>query len=125
MSGAKRTKVLVVEDELLVRIGVRDLIDDCGYEPIEAAHAAEALSILERDTEIKIVIADIAIPCPIGGLTLAKTIRSKWPPIDLIITSGKIEPTADDLPARAKFLPKPFTAGDLSAVLHGFSGPAS
>jgi len=51
------------------------------------------------------------MPGSMDGLRLATAIRSRWPPIQVIVTSGKITPSA--LPEKVSFLPKPYTLKDI------------
>ena len=106
---AARPVVLVVEDEPILRIDAVDLVEDAGFEAIEAAGADEAVRILESRPDIRIVFTDIDMPGGMDGLRLAAAIRNRWPPIEIIITSGKRHPRADELPARGVFFSKPYS----------------
>jgi CheY-like chemotaxis protein len=96
--------VLVVEDELLSRLHAASLVEDAGYSAIEAANADEAIAILEARKDIRIVFTDIDMPGSMDGLKLARAIRNRWPPIELILTSGHFSLRNGDLPARGRFL---------------------
>ena len=54
--------VLIVEDEPLVRIGAVNIIEDAGFEVIEAANADEAIGILECRSDVRVVFTDIHMP---------------------------------------------------------------
>jgi CheY-like chemotaxis protein len=90
--------VLVVEDEVLSRLHAVDLVEDAGYTAIEASNADEAIAILEARKDIRIVFTDIDMPGSMDGLKLAHAIRKRWPPIELILTSGHFHLTDDDMP---------------------------
>jgi CheY-like chemotaxis protein len=115
-------KVLVVEDELLSRIHAVNLIEDAGYEAIEASNADQAIKILEERKDIRIVFTDINMPGSMDGLKLSRAIRKRWPPIELILTSGDFMVSNGDLPERGRFLPKPYADEQLIGALRHFAG---
>jgi len=100
--------VLVVEDEFLLRLHAVQLVEQAGFEAVEAANADEAVSILEARKDIRIVFTDINMPGSMDGLKLAHAIRKRWPPIELILTSGHFDISNSELPARGRFFPKPY-----------------
>jgi CheY-like chemotaxis protein len=112
--------VLVVDDEPLVRMVAAATIQDAGFETIEAADADSAIAILEARKDIRIVFADIHMPGPMDGLKLARAIRDRWPPIELILTSGLIKVGQQDLPERGVFLAKPYSLEALTAAVTRF-----
>jgi two-component system, response regulator PdtaR len=73
--------VLIVEDEPLVRLGAVQTIEDAGFEVIEAANADEAIEILEKRSDIRVVFTDVHMPGSMDGLKLAHAVRNRWPPI--------------------------------------------
>jgi CheY-like chemotaxis protein len=101
------TYVLVVEDEILSRIHAVNLVEDAGFAAIEASNADEAIAILEARKDIRIVFTDINMPGSMDGLKLARAIRDRWPPIELILTSGHFDLGDRDIPERGRFFPKP------------------
>jgi DNA-binding NtrC family response regulator len=100
--------VLVVEDEFLMRLHAVQLVEQAGFKAVEAANADEAVSILETRKDICIVFTDINMPGSMDGLKLAHAIRKRWPPIELILTSGHFDIPNSELPARGRFFPKPY-----------------
>jgi DNA-binding response OmpR family regulator len=100
-------KILVVEDETLISLMVEDALEDAGFSVLTAPNADDALVILERDT-VDVVFTDIDMPGSMDGLTLAANVRTRWPPVHIIIASGKRRPTPDELPSDAFFFPKPY-----------------
>lgn len=99
--------VLVVEDEPLLRLFVAELLLDAGFRVIEAASAAEALTILSAGLNVVVVLADVDMPPGITGYELAHEVHRNWPGIQILITSGRRWPEQGDLPAGAAFLAKP------------------
>jgi CheY-like chemotaxis protein len=120
-SNKPRDLVLVVEDEVLIRMHSADMIRDLGFEVIEAVDADEAVSLLESVPGIKVVFTDIQMPGSMDGLLLAAVVRDRWPPVALLITSGKVRPPADDMPAGARFIPKPYSPWQLKEQLHSLA----
>lgn len=110
--------VLVVEDEPLVRMTAIDIIEDAGFIALEAADADEAIAILEAHPEIRIVFTDIEMPGSINGLKLAAFIRDRWPPIEIVVTSGRIRDAEQHLPPGGVYIPKPYRAAELAETLH-------
>jgi CheY-like chemotaxis protein len=74
---------------------------------IAAADAAEAIASLESREDIRIVFTDINMPGSMDGLKLAAAVKDRWPPIELIIATGKGAPSKDQMPLGSLFIPKP------------------
>jgi CheY-like chemotaxis protein len=110
--------VLVVEDDFLQRLSAASIIEEAGFEVLEAANASEAISILETRKDIRVVFTDIEMPGSMDGIRLARAIRDRWPPIELILTSGKHRLEANTIPARGQFLSKPYDPGVLVGVVN-------
>lgn len=112
-----RRVVLVVEDEPLQRMMAVDLVEDAGFEAVEAMGSDDAVRILESRPDIRIVFTDIDMPGGLDGMKLAAAIRDRWPPIELIIVSGRRVPTLDEIPARGLFFSKPYERIEVAAAL--------
>jgi two-component system, response regulator PdtaR len=100
------TTVLIVEDEALVREVIQTELEDAGYEVVLAENADAAIVILEARADIHLVFTDIDMPGSMDGLKLAACVRDRWPPVHIIITTGKERPR--EIPANALFIPKPY-----------------
>lgn len=100
--------VLVVEDEPLQRMMAVDMIEEAGFEVVEAADATSAIEILERRLDIHVVFTDIDMPRGLDGIKFAAAVRDRWPPIEIIITSGRSWAKDLRLPERAVFFSKPY-----------------
>jgi CheY-like chemotaxis protein len=118
LSASKRPVVLIVEDEFLLRMNAVDMIEAAGFEAIEAANADQAIQILESRLDITVVFTDIQMPGSMDGLKLAQAVRGRWPPIKIVATSGHVSVTETDLPDGGRFLPKPYSPGEITGVLH-------
>ena len=109
--------ILVVEDEPILRLMAVDIVESAGFVAVEATDASQAVTILSGRTDIRIVFTDIDMPRGLDGMMLAMLIRKRWPPIELILTSGKLTPRAEDMPARGVFFPKPYHERDVVAAM--------
>jgi CheY-like chemotaxis protein len=113
--------VLVVEDELFARLHAINLVEDAGFTAVEASNSDEAIAILEARKDIRIVFTDIDMPGSMDGLKLAHAIRRRWPPIELVLTSGHFDIREDQLPERGRFFPKPYRDEEIISALNGFA----
>jgi CheY-like chemotaxis protein len=100
---AGRTKILVVEDEPLLLMMAVEVVEDAGFQAIEASNADQAVTLLESNPDITILWTDIDMPGSMDGLKLAVLVRDRWPPIEILIVSGKQRPATEDLPERGVF----------------------
>ena len=119
MSNAvpRRRVVLVVEDEYFLRLNAVLMIEDAGFDVLEAANADQAIEILEVRPDIHVIFTDIQIPGSMDGLKLAHAVRGRWPPIKIIATSGRVNLRTDDLPEGGRFLPKPYGPEEVIGTL--------
>jgi CheY-like chemotaxis protein len=120
-NSTKIPAVLIVEDEPLIRIGAVNLIEDAGFEVIEAASADEAIRILECRSDIRVMFTDIHMPGSMDGLKLAHAVRYRWPPIKIIVTSGREMVAEQDLPAGGCFFAKPYSPMEILGALRGWT----
>jgi CheY-like chemotaxis protein len=117
MTRQSGSVVLVVEDETILRLQTVLIIEKAGYNVVEASNADEAIAILETREDIRVVVTDIEMPGSMDGIKLARAIRDRWPPIELIVTSGRHRVRTGELPPRAKFMPKPYRPDVLVTVI--------
>jgi len=99
--------VLVVEDEMVLRMRAVDIVEDAGFVPVEAVSADEAMAILESRDDISLLFTDVQMPGAMDGLKLAHAAHTRWPHIKIILVSGQIAITEADKPDDSKFFPKP------------------
>jgi len=116
----KRKVILTVEDEFLISAYLDDVLADAGYEVISTHNADEAIRVLEQRDDIGLIITDIDMPGSMNGLKLAAAVRDRWPPVEIVITTGKQRPAQDQMPAAAAFIPKPYTPRDVLRTVGGF-----
>ena len=122
--------VLVVEDSAIIRMGAVDLVQSAGYEALEASNADEAIRILESRADIDLVFTDVQMPGTMDGIKLSHYIRNRWPPVKLIVASGKAILEESSLPEGSRFFSKPYSnhviADAMAGMLSGdFSIPAA
>jgi two-component system, response regulator PdtaR len=99
--------LLVVDDEPLIRMDLRLLAEEAGFDVVEAGTAAQARQVLEGRNDIRVVFTDIRMPGDMDGLALAHYVRRRWPPTVIVICSGNSTPSPEELPSEAVFLSKP------------------
>jgi CheY-like chemotaxis protein len=118
-----RPVVLIVEDEVLLRWTAVAIIEDAGFDVVEAGTGIEAISVLEKRSDIRTVFTDVEMPGSFNGIQLAYLIRTRWPSIGIMATSGQLRLREDDLPAGARILHKPYAAANLTDTLRELMGP--
>jgi len=109
--------VLIVEDEEIIRLDAVDIVREAGFDAYEAADSDEALRILESHGDIGILFTDIDIPGSMDGLTLAHAVHGRWPPVRIIIASGKLSLRAPDMPIESAFFSKPYRPAQIVGKL--------
>ena len=104
MTNAAPPAVLVVEDEALLLITIADELRDCGFIVHEATNADAAILLLEAHPEIGILFTDIDMPGSMDGLKLSAAVRHRWPPVKIIVTSGKVASDRLTMPEGGVFM---------------------
>lgn len=113
MIGTAKPSLLVVEDEMFIRMFAVDTLEDRGYMILEASDGHEALAILEETSGIALIFTDVNMPGDVDGLDLAGEVAKRWPDIEIIVTSGAVRLADDDIPDAGTFLPKPYAPAEL------------
>lgn len=108
--------VLLVEDDHDVRRTIRRKLAGIGYPLVEAENGAEALSLLQRINEIKILLSDIDMPGGMDGYALAARVKAEFPATGIVLMSGQANFSGID-DHSIPFLRKPFSVADLSEAL--------
>ena len=117
--------VLVVEDEMLLRMRAVDMVEDAGFTPVEAVNADDALAILESRPDIELLFTDIQMPGSMDGLRLAYAVHERWPLIKIILVSGQLKLTDTDKPAKSRFFGKPIDAKQMIGEMQDMMGNGS
>lgn len=116
--------ILVVEDQDDLRLEACDLLQEAGFEALEAEDARAALAVMQERPDIRVLFTDVEMPGDIDGIHLAREVHERWPLVYLLVTSGKVAVREDDLPDDGRFVPKPYRASTLIAqvrnlIAHG------
>jgi len=82
------TTLLIVEDEILVRLAVADYLRDCGHRILEASSAEEAQAILRSGEPVEILFSDINLGAGLSGFDLARWVREEYPSVRILLASG-------------------------------------
>jgi CheY-like chemotaxis protein len=107
-------RVLLVDDEYIVRASTAGMLSELGYEVVQAASAEEALSLLDREPHMDGIITDHLMP-GMSGVELARAIRLKRPGTPVLLLSGFAE--AEGIESDLPLLAKPFRQSNLAATL--------
>ena len=114
--------VLVVEDELVLRMNAVNMVEDAGFIPVEAINADQAISILESRSDISLLFTDIQMPGSMDGLKLAHAVHERWPGIKIILVSGQVNPSEAERPEDSRFFGKPLGIDDMIVQLQDMVG---
>jgi CheY-like chemotaxis protein len=103
--------VLVVEDEMMVRMPIAEYLRDCGYNVLEASDASEAIAAVGAEGPVSLVFSDVRMPGKMDGFELAEWFQSHYPSVPVLLTSGYNG--GRNLPAgsifRGRFIEKPYS----------------
>jgi PAS domain S-box-containing protein len=120
LSEVEMEKVLIVEDEPDLLDVAAELFRAIGYEVLTASSGAEAVDLLERTKNIRILFSDIVMPNGMNGVELARLARQRYPALKIILASGYPLPTLkaehgnlDTFP----FINKPYQLSELAKKL--------
>jgi CheY-like chemotaxis protein len=113
MAQRSDRKVLIVEDEMLLRLIGSDTLAEAGFEVLEADNADAALLLLAQDRDVQLLFTDIRMPGSMDGLELARIVHERWPTIKILLTSGDTWPTRDAIPDDGRFIAKPYRLSNL------------
>ncbi|WP_254919096.1 hybrid sensor histidine kinase/response regulator [Oceanicola sp. 22II-s10i] len=112
----RKLTILTVDDDLLVSMGTVGMLEDMGYEVLEASSGAQALELFSGRPDVDLVITDQAMP-KMTGVELAKALRQMKPGLPVILATGYAElPEGASGEVTAK-LDKPFAESGLKAVI--------
>ena len=107
---------LVVDDDHSILMHAIDILETAGFRTLMALDAIEAIGALEaHGNEITLLFTDVEMPGSINGFELARIVAARWPDVAVLVASGNCRPNDGDLPERAVFIGKPFSA----EIVHG------
>jgi CheY-like chemotaxis protein len=97
-----RRSVLLVEDEVLVRLSIAEELRQEGVTVLEAANADEASTVLHTHSEwVGVLLTDIQMPGSMDGLALIRLVRERYPDTRIIVLSGTNPKTLEGISADA------------------------
>ena len=110
MSG---TRILIVEDEFLIRLTLAEALADEGFDVVEAETGDEALRLIEADPMIRLMLTDMQLPGTLDGAALAARAREHQPALPIIFVTGRPEAAGAQLTARDLFIAKPYLPSEV------------
>jgi CheY-like chemotaxis protein len=116
--------ILIVDDDPCLRRFAIELVNEAGFETLEACDADQAIAVLESCSKIAVLFTDIDMPGSMDGLKLANVVSDRWPVIGILIASARVPLWKSDLPPNSRFLRKPYRAEAMIAELHSLAGHA-
>lgn len=113
-SGEPTRLVLVLEDDSSLRERAVALLEETVLDVVTCATGDEAVALLrERGGEVAMVFTDVDLPGAMDGVALARAVRTLWPGIRLVVTSGRAAVRDEDLSGDVVHLRKPWNALDV------------
>jgi two-component system, response regulator PdtaR len=109
--------LLVVEDEVLIRLSTSDFLRNEGFTVLEAGSAREALTVLHARSDVRVVVTDIHMSGELEGVELIREIRRSFPKVK-IVTASAYQVTE---PVEA-VVTKPYSLERLSTVIKSLLG---
>jgi CheY-like chemotaxis protein len=119
MGRAAGKRILLVEDNELIRMTTSDMLEELGCRVLEAGSAEKALTILE-DEQIDVVVTDLGLP-GMSGEDFSREVRRRWPDIGIVFATGMNSGPGLDDPSRTALLPKPHGVEELRQALEAVS----
>ena len=103
---------MLVEDEPLISMDLKFSLKQAGHAAVTLPDADKAIDALDAQF-FDLIVTDIDMPGSMDGLRLAAAVRDRWPPVEIVVMSGKHRPSDADMPSQARFISKPFRAAEL------------
>jgi CheY-like chemotaxis protein len=102
---------LVVDDNPMILMDACQILEDAGFRCHEAGTGDEAIQVIEQAAEsVTLLFTDVEMPGGINGFQLASIVAERWPEIEIVVASGRMKPGPGDMPEKATFIGKPFSA---------------
>ncbi|RSU55040.1 response regulator [Sphingobium yanoikuyae] len=100
---------LVVDDDPMILMHACDILEEAGFRFYEAGTGAEAVEVLvQHGDSVTLLFSDVEMPGEMNGFALARRVDAEWPHIEIVISSGRMNPSPGDMPEKATFIGKPF-----------------
>ncbi|MES2494114.1 MAG: response regulator [Pseudomonadota bacterium] len=117
-----RPVVLLVEDEVLIRLATADWLEDAGFEVVEAANGPEAMAAISAGLDFQALATDITMPGEPDGAGLVIAVRQLLPQMPIVVVSSILPPPIATVVDR--FVCKPYSAADLVRAVRSLIQPA-
>lgn len=104
----QKLTILVVEDDALVRLHGIGVLEDAGFDVLNAANADEAITLLKEHGHVSLMFSDINMPGTMDGIELAQFVHGHWPHVRLLLTSANHQPGLDTTLKAGCFMGKPW-----------------
>jgi DNA-binding response OmpR family regulator len=118
MDAAVKLRIMLVEDEFLIRLTLAEALAEEGYEVIEAESGDEALAALDAaGGPIGLMLTDIQLPGSLDGRALAGRVRERQPGLPVIFMSGRPDALPDAGGAPQMMVAKPYLPSDICAAV--------
>ena len=117
----KAPVILLVDDEVPIRMLAAEILSEAGFTVIESASADEALTILQARSDVQLLFTDVNMPGSLDGLALAHIAHEQAPGVSILIGSGLLRPGPGELPPKAQFIAKPYAPSDLTEAVWGLA----
>ncbi len=106
-------RILIVEDEFLIRLTLAEALADEGFEVLEAETGDEALLMIRADPAIQLMLTDMQLPGSLDGGSLAARAREHQPGLPVIFVTGRHDMAAAALTGRDLFIAKPYLPSEI------------
>ena len=111
-------RILIVEDEFLIRLTLAEVLTDEGYTVMEAETADEAVKLLEQTPDIDVLLTDIQLPGQLDGRALVQHVRQTQPDLPVIFMTGRPDAAvAHGAGAREIYVAKPYLPSEICAAV--------
>ena len=119
MPSNEKPLALVVDDDAVILSDASAILQEAGFEVLTAMHADEGLRVLQlHGHRLTVLFTDVEMPGSLDGFGLARHTDQHWPAISIIVASGRRSPQPGELPEKATFIAKPFSAEVVHGHLH-------
>jgi CheY-like chemotaxis protein len=122
-AATNSSRVLIVEDEFLIRLTLAEVLSDEGYTVIEAETADEAVKLLQAGPPIDVLLTDIQLPGQLDGKALVRHVRETQPDLPVIFMTGRPD-TMDGRSPDAKeiYVAKPYLPSEICTAVRRMLG---
>lgn len=110
-------RILIVEDEFLIRATLADMLADSGYDVVEAETGDAALVLLQNDSTIALVVTDMQLPGALNGIGLADAARGCRPGMPVVFVTGRPDMVSADEANGIAVVGKPYSGSEITAAV--------